>query len=127
MKHMRATTKAHYEHYCKEVRRWCRVLGVTGWQIYFEHCDCEDKFARVAYCYRDGAATFMFPLERDTLHHPLNKKTISWAARHEALHLLLSPLWTIGAERFTTREELDTVEEQIVAKLEAALSRLGRG
>lgn len=126
MKHMRSTTKAHYEHYCKEVRRWCKVLGVSGWQIYFEHSDLERKFARVAYCYRDGAATFLFPLEWDTLHRPLNKKTISWAALHEVSHLLLGPLWTVASERFTTQQEIDTIDERTVAKIASAIISQGR-
>ena len=116
------TTKAHFEYFKKRVRYWYKHYNLSGWWLYFDHCDIERNYARVRVNMVGRVATFMLSIEwfhPDVL--PLNQHTLDDSARHEIIHLILGPMGNLVNARFVTQDEVTAAEETVVRHLEELL------
>ena len=115
---MRKSNK-DFETFKREFERYRKLLGLIGWQIFFECEPISDKFAQVKYVLGDGCATVTLNSQLPSSLAP--HKDIKRDAKHEALHLLLSRLVWYANQRCVTQEALDEAEEEIVVKLEGLI------
>lgn len=106
----------------KHFKKYQKLLGLTGYKVYFKYEPIEDSFASISIRQIDMIATVrlnsMLPKE-DKPH-----KDIRQSAMHEAIHLLLNRLEARARERFVSPEQIYEAVEEIVFKLEDLL--LGR-
>lgn len=116
------TTKAHFEYFEKRVRYWYKRYNLSGWQLYFDHDDIGDNYARVIVNMVGRVATFMLSLEWAYPEiFPLKNVSLDECARHEVIHLLVGPVGTLLNARFVTKDELTAAEETLVRQLEELL------
>lgn len=108
-----------FEIFKREFERYHKLLGLTGWQIFFEYEPISDKFAQLKYVVGDGCATVTLNSQIPSNLAP--HKDVKRDAKHEALHLLLSRLAWYANQRCVTQEALDEAEEEIVVKLEGLI------
>jgi len=111
------TTKKHFKLFKKAVKHYCKRYGIRGWNIYHEVSCLENSHASVNASYNDRCAKFFFPEEWPDNDRVLNEKNIYWAAKHEVAHLLIWPLYAIGFDRFSTKVELEAVNEELAIRL----------
>jgi len=114
------TTAAHFEYFKSEVLRWVEKLGVTDYRVGFLHTNI-DAYARVRTLSVKKVATVDFCTDWYTEERPLNKASITDTAKHEAIHILLSDLASIGNSRFVTTDEALTAEEATVRRIQRLL------
>jgi hypothetical protein len=108
-----------FEIFKSEFEKYRKLLGLTGWQIFYEHKPLDDKFASIKYVLSDGCATVM--LNSELPSHLIDHKDIKRDAKHEAMHLLLSRLVWYANQRCVAQDALDEAEEEIVVKLEGLI------
>jgi len=99
-----------------EFEKYQKLLGLEGWQVFFEHSPIEDKFAQLFYVLVDGCATAV--LNSKLPSSLQNHRNVKRDAKHEAVHLLLARFVWYAHQRSATKEVLDEAEEEIVVKLE---------
>ena len=119
---MKRTTKAHFEYFKECIKKWLDKFQLLGWTVSYEWLETNGAYAQCKTHFRNRTVTFglckAWPQERA---HPLTRAAIDTSAKHEVIHLLLSPLDTLACDRFTTEAEINTMEEEIVVKLEQLL------
>ena len=103
----------------KEFEKYRKLLGLTGWQIFFEYKPLGDKFAQIKYVLGDGCATAT--LNSQIPPSLSEHKDVKRDAKHEAIHLLLGRLIWYANQRCVAQETLDEAEEEIVVKLEGLI------
>lgn len=117
---MKKTTDAHFNQFKASIKKYMDKFKVTGWWVYYFHCDLEGNFARYEADYRNRSATFYLGTDwPDGL--PLTKQGLDRCAKHEVIHLLIDPLYSLSLDRFVSHDELDTVDEKLVIQLEELL------
>ena len=104
----------------EEFERYRKLLGLTGWQVFFEYKPLGDKFAQIKYVLGDGCV--IVTLNSEVPSSLSDHKNIKRDAKHEAIHLLLSRLVWYANQRCVTQEGLDEAEEEIVVKLEGLIA-----
>ena len=112
-------TNKDFEVFKREFEKYRKLLGLNGWQIFYEYKSIEDKFAQIKYILGDGCATVT--LNNELPPNLSQHKDIERDAKHEVLHLLLSRLVWYANQRCITQEALDEAEEEIVIKLEGVI------
>lgn len=99
------------EYYQKE-------LGLMGWDLTFRHediesfascrCDADQRWCVIKLCTDWGNGK----------DKPLTRCELDISAFHEVLHLRLGELRWLAKSRFTTMDEIDRADEDIVTALE---------
>ena len=116
------TTKAHFAYYQKRVHYWYKHYKLSGWRLFFEHCDIGQNYARVQVNMMGRVATFMLSPEWYHPHIlPLNQDSLDESAKHEMIHLILGPMGNLINARFVTQDEAVAAEETLVRHLEELL------
>ena len=106
----------------EEFTIWQKILGLTGYQVYFKHMPIGDSFANITISQRDMIAT-----ARLNSKIPSKDKTnlnIRASARHEAIHLLLGRIEHRAMDRYVSEDEIFEADEEAVRRLESALDQL---
>ena len=108
------TTKKDFELFKTECQKWIDKLGLHEWDFYFKladlkgsvattACDCEGHIAKI---------TLNTNIDRTACFHSLED-----TAKHEILHVLMSPLMTKATYRYVRYDELDEAEHSILMRL----------
>lgn len=110
------TSKADFERFKKEFMRWVYRLGLTQYEIRFEHCKLEDAYAQIAPQEMDKIAVVRFAKEINC--H--SKKYVERLAKHEVLHLVVYRLRWLGGARYIEEHDLQEEWEAVTVRLENA-------
>ena len=109
------TTPKHFEAFKKYVWEWLGKMKVSGWDIYFDHLDLNNAYARTYYDHIGRVAIFKFCKEWDD--RPLNMKEISETAKHEVVELLIADYHSLALSRFVSEDALQIAREALVVTL----------
>jgi hypothetical protein len=104
-----------FEVFKKEFEKYRKLLGLTGWDVFYEYKPLEDKFASVSYMADTCEATVSLnskPSQKALPHNDIKKH-----AKHEAMHLLLARFDGIAQSRYADRTALEIANEEIAVKL----------
>jgi len=114
---MTKVTSKEYKLFKDYHSKWCDKLGIKNWSIHysFEHLD--DNYAQT-YMDTDGmvSSTTLSDYWDDT--RPMTNAAINRLALHEALHLLIRPLTSQAESRYTTQDNILSIEHSIIRQLE---------
>lgn len=110
------TTKRQFQEFKKEFIRMQHKLGMTEWRVCFYHDKTDRAIATITLNHDGLRADIVFS---DTLpEEDYNGLDPKEHARHEALHLLTSPLFYVGECRFVRPDDLHEQWEKLVRRLE---------
>jgi len=91
-------------------------LGLTEWQVDFEHKKLDDgDIASISTSYTGMYAHVTLSTE---VIYPFD---IARIAKHEVVHLLLAGLDDVGSARWATEEDMDRENEKLARRLEKVL------
>lgn len=111
------TSKSHFKLFKKEVQRWVKRLGLTGWHLEYTHD--QDLFdsspALVQISVVDRIATFHLNEEWEI---PVTEALVKKAAFHEVCELLLARFDFLATSRFCMKEEVDEERHAVIRILE---------
>ena len=113
------TTKAHYNLFKSECKKWINRFDLSGFEFRFNWIDIDAK-AEVSLdqCY-SGVYTVDF--SRD-IEGGVSSGYIKRMAKHEMIHCLIGELSECGFKRFISRDDFDKVEEKLTNKLEKLIN-----
>lgn len=110
------TTKQHFETYQTRCDFWLQMFGLRKWELYFEH---KNEPSKLAWTKADhGAKIATIGLATDWGDLKPDDYQIDRVAKHEMLHILLNPLYTLAVDRFVNSNQINDAEEEIVMMLE---------
>jgi hypothetical protein len=115
-------TLKQFKLFAKEVKRWLKVLGVDGWEIYYIHIEdmAEDSLATVTWDLSSRSATFALATTwRD--HPKRDDDEVRDIAKHEAIHLFLARLTTLAESRYVTAADIEEEVHNLIGILQKAL------
>src|SRR3990167_9196664 len=98
-------TQKHFNEFKTECLRLQKEWGLTDWELYFNFIKLDGS---IAICNknlfsRNATLTLNNEMDDSDKRH-LNVKN---SAKHEMIHVLLSPLDTLAYSRFVTQDELN--------------------
>jgi hypothetical protein len=108
----------HLQFFKKACTKWRNKLGLGHWQAL--HYFAEGDFLAATVASNENTLVH-FQLSQEWPFEPTNKR-IEGAAKHEAIELLIYPLWDLARDRWSNERELETERHRIVRKLETILS-----
>lgn len=113
---MPRTTKGDFAFYQHEVKYWTDYFGLISWELFFSHQKDGKSLASVGWDRETGNAVFSLATSWGKLS-PINEKTLSQSAFHEACELLLSELQNMGTY-FVKASEVNRAIHEVVRRLE---------
>ncbi len=114
-----STTEEHFGIFKSRVLYWIERLALKGWQVGFAHEELTGVYAQVATDYRERCVLFTFSTDWDDGGmRPLDDAGIDATAKHEVVHVLVTPLRCLAQQRFTSKDELFTAEEELVRRIQ---------
>jgi hypothetical protein len=96
-----------------EFMKWYDKFELSQFRVYFEEDKDQTYYSAIFTYHDDGYA--MVKLNSDADFKSIGVK---YAAKHEAIHLLISDLADLASSRYITSSELLEAEEKLVNKLE---------
>ena len=105
-----------FELFKKEFRKWQQKFGLTGYKVYFKHEPIDDAFASINLGQGEMIATVR--LNSKTLSADKPFVDIKQSAKHEALHLLVGRLEKNAHWRYSSLQEIEEADEELVHRLE---------
>lgn len=108
------TSKADFEFFKAECRKWLKVFNLDGWGIEYSHEKLKDEYGKILFNLEGHKASVFFTTE---IEPPFSRERMAETAKHEIIHLLLARLSEHAYYRFTTKDALEEAEEEIVQKL----------
>jgi len=99
--------------------RYCKLLGLNGYRIYFKYEPTRDSFAEISVNQTTMCATVWLNSKVPVKDKPFNDIRVS--AKHEALHLLTYRLEALARYRYATEQEIFEASEELAHKLEPLL------
>ena len=105
-----------FEEFKKTFIYYQKLLGLTGYKVYFKHEPIEEGFANITINQEDMVATIRLNSELPDDDKP--HSDVKCSAKHEALHLLLARLENRACERYVRYGDIYESVEEIVFKLE---------
>ena len=115
---MTKTTRSDFLLFKDCVKEYQIKLGLTDWKIAFTiDSSLVDAYASTSWNLRAYIATMFFTGEWDDMI-PKNYENIRRIALHEILHLLMAPLTNEARERYTTESLIESIEHNIIRRLE---------
>lgn len=112
------TTASDFKFFESECRKHMRLWGIVGWSVTFLHEQVHGCRAQIHTKPVDRVASIR--LSGD-LGVPVTKKMLSYLARHEVVHLLLSPLADIVSKRYLSSDEETAANESVCNHIEGLL------
>ncbi|MCP3681579.1 MAG: hypothetical protein GY861_02720 [bacterium] len=103
------TTKADFNLFVKECKKWIKRYGLTDWDVGFFHDMPEAHSGSMALTVADTLAMagdiYLHTMWVDKYH---TKKEIMATAHHEVLELLFMQIRTQASMRYVREKEIDT-------------------
>jgi len=114
------TTKRQFKLFCDEFKRQAERMGLLEWELRFFQEDIGTNLASFQGQYKDRVGVVRFT---EIWDDPLSLSDIQIVeiAKHEAIHLLLWDVTTLGHSRFINEDEIATAEHSLVRRLEKLL------
>ena len=112
------TTKADYELFEKEVKRWIDFWGLTEWDVSFNHENprLKDVDAGTRYSYADKWVVFGLT---DEIHdYEYSKDFVKKCAFHEAAELLIAELVSLCQMRTVTDDDIVRAAHCVIMRLQ---------
>ena len=104
-----------FEIFKKECLKLQSEWGLLGWELYFKFEPLEQRISQINASLESRKATLSVSSEfRDEVNENRNPQH---SAKHEMLHLLLWRLTSRGDDRFTSKEELEDAEHEVIMQL----------
>ncbi|KKM85999.1 hypothetical protein LCGC14_1283310, partial [marine sediment metagenome] len=100
---MKKTSKAEFNRFKKEFQRQVEILGLKGYEVYFDHLPLNNEYANISMDEPGKVVTVCYSSELKQIDYDVRSPELS--AKHEAIHLLLHRLRFLGEERFTASSE----------------------
>lgn len=110
------TTKADFEFFKSECRRFHKQWGVTCWEILFSWKKIPGRLAEVNMVYESGIAAIDFTTEWE--NSKINRECITRVAKEEILHILMGRFSCLASSRHVREEELEAAEHEAIRMLE---------
>lgn len=117
---MKQTTDDDFALFKAEFKYWINRFGLNGWQLYFVKGDLQGQYSLIALCAEYHVATITLCEQFDEEQGEID---IPHIAKHEAMHLLIGDLSEAAESRWVTQHELNAIEEELVNRLMAVISR----
>jgi len=117
---MTKTTKADFALFKKECRRWLVKFGLVGWDVAFEHKDCDGSCATAALNASQHYAVITLGTDMAGYNF-YGKESIKAWAFHEVCHVLFADYSDLAQRREYSASEHDRVEHAIIVTLENVL------
>lgn len=115
---MSKTTKAHFELFQEECRKWIDFFGLKDWEVNYEHKADKDNLAG-AYINLEGKiATFHLAIG---WYSKPNDYEVRKCSFHEVCEVLLGRLQILAEKRFTTLSEINESVHDVIRRLENTL------
>ena len=99
-----------------EFKKWQKIFGLTGYQVYFHHEPREGCFSAITIDQSQMLA--IVTLNSDVPPEHWRHRNIKEIAKHEALHLLAGRLQEAALNRYSTEEQILEAAEELVVRLE---------
>lgn len=110
-------TKAQFELFKKECKKWIDRFELNNWDVYFVNTALDDStIARTKTNIDTYDATIALNLKWSE-ELPLNREQLIKTAEHEILHVLIARLDCLAHSRYAKKDELDSANEELVQKL----------
>ena len=114
------TTTKHFKQFKRECRKWIRIFGLYGWEVYYFHED--DGAGRRAWAsYKAIGRICIMCLNRNWKTVKPTKRLVRLAAFHEVCELLLARVNTEAKYRFASEEVVDEASHEVIRVLEKVL------
>lgn len=111
------TTQEHFEYFKYICLQWFKVFELGDWEIYFKHGDTDGNLAFIKFDLQAHLIACHFCDEWNETLKPFTREEIFKSAKHEMLHNLLAMMSSLAAARYVTHDQLESVEEALVHKL----------
>ena len=112
------TTKKHFEYYCKCFAKWQGVFNLMNYKVWVVH---EEYEGAAGFCRADmEGMCAVIGLTKEWGEVP-SKERLNEVARHEALELLLAPMWHAVLARDLNRPWAESQRHSIIRTLEGIL------
>jgi hypothetical protein len=111
------TSKKDFEQFKKEFMRWVEIFGLKDWEIFFKLEPVEGGFAQCSSSLTGRITRISLSPEYEAGERFDPVKS----GKHEAIELLLAPLYNNAICRFVSEEELKEASHTIVRILEKVL------
>jgi len=112
------TSKKHFELFRQTFLEWAHKFGFAHWDLYVLHENDDDTFANIRPDPANCMATIKFCRDWENGVRKISDDEIRLVAKHEAMHLLLSPVMYEARLRYTKSDSIEDREEEVVQKLE---------
>lgn len=113
---MKRSSAEQFELFKSECKRWIDKVGITGWDVYYEH----KPLKNLAQCCTKSIshlAIITLTSEWDSEGIPCTDEGIALAAKHEVMHLLIAKLDDLASARWVTADEVTEASEELVIRL----------
>jgi len=117
------TSPEDYQTFQKRCRDWIDFLGLTGWEIRFEHSEDPNNYASCSVNYADRVSWLQLTKNWDGT--PVTEDRLYNSSRHEVLELLLAPLRTVARARYVSSDEISQSNHEIIRILETFFDKYG--
>lgn len=115
MKKKNLTTKANFEFFIAECKKWINNFNLNCWDVWYTHEELEHDLAQCTSNHGSMTATIKLGVDfRDT---PVTKEILVATALHEICHLLVAKLAGAADDRYTDKEIVDAYNEEIANSL----------
>ena len=111
-------TKRHIELFKRRVKYWLDRFGINEYQLYFEVEDVEGAYGA---CIADLPGMVATIVLADPWYEPITRAKILDTARHEAIELLMQPLWHATLCRELNVDWANCQRHTIIRRLERVL------
>ena len=115
MKKKNLTTKANFEFFISECKKWINNFNLNCWDVWFTHEELSHDIAQCSSNHGSMMATIKLSTDfRDT---PVTKEILTSTAVHEVCHLLVAKLAGAADDRYTDKDIVDAYNEEIANTL----------
>lgn len=114
------TTKKEFELFKKEHQKWCKAFGMFPWKFNYRlgtHRNFRGAWNQIEFENQINTVWLDKEFEKEDFEKSRNE-AIKIAAKHEAIHLLLAPIYIPATNRFVDEETLSRANEDLVRRLE---------
>lgn len=120
---MAKTTKAHFEIFKAECKKWIEIFGLKNYEFYFERKDVGD--GNIAECHRNSVSrTTRLSLCKEWPEKSmvsLTNENIKTSAFEEVCHVFLYGLSSCAYARHIMEHEIDEAEHGVIRVLQSVL------
>ena len=120
---MSRTSESNYNYFKKECIEFIYDLGLTEWDVYFQHGGVNDVYAQTAWENGSKVATITLCDDWDDLR-PRTNAEIKRVALHEVLHIAMADIVSHAEARYISEEGLQAAEHTFIRRMEKLIINL---